>query len=899
MGGLRTKLDILRRSIELCNYDIIFLTESWLTDNFSPAELRFFNYDVYRCDRNLSTANKSRGGGVLILTNSNLLTRLIPINASNLSLEHVFVLMEHGGNSIILGCTYIPPSSHLDVYLEHCAVVEQLRIRFPLAHFILLGDYNLRSALWSVLDDVGMVVECPPGDTAAIHICEAFNGLSLRQMNTLPNDHGVFLDLLFSDISDILTHVAYDNLLDNNYHHNAFSFDVTLKKPLEFISEVVEFYDFAKCDGLLLTDYLSRVDWSTVCSHDDINVAVSCFNEILLGSISISTPFRTARVNIFPRWFSGDLRSLTFEKKKAHSKFKRTRLMADYQHFSFLRARCKFLSRKCYSNYLTKVSGQLKQNPRYFWRFSEESRKIKGFPKNMFLDHMSGSSTKEMADLFARSFSSVYCKSQLPIPEYSRNDNIDFSSCRFTEDEVLRELTCLPNKFSSGPDGIPPFIVKYCSSILARPLSLLFNKSMISGVFPSEWKKSFVIPIFKSGDRCNILNYRGVGIQSCIPKVLDKLVYQKLSFASKNFISPQQHGFMSGRSTVTNLLSYQHDIFSAFEGGHLVHSVYTDVAKAFDRVNILFLIAKLRSYGIGEEFLTWLGSCLQGRTQLVRVGSSISSPLDVLSGVGQGSHTGPLLFSLFFNDLPSVIKHSSILVFADDVKIYKAIRNPEDCLSLQSDLCRFFNWLEDNDMQLAVHKCAVMEFTRSKSSRDFSYQINSVRLPFVNNIKDLGIYLDKNLSFCYHIDKLALTCHRVLGYVWRNSKGLSSDAFCVLYKALVRSLLEYACIVWCPYYELHKHTLQRVQNKFRWYCNFRFSREPSLESLIDRRERHDHKFLNRLIEGKADCPKLLELVTFDCTRRLRHKKTFFVELCGKNYLHHAPINRMMRRENVL
>lgn len=435
--------------------------------------------------------------------------------------------------------------------------------------------------------------------------------------------------------------------------------------------------------------------------------------------------------------------------------------------------------------------------------------------------------------------------------------------------------------------------------MLVTPLVNIFNRSLSSGIFPSSWKSSYIIPIFKSGDRCNVGNYRGVCIQSAIPKIFDKMLSVRLSSACKHFISDQQHGFTAKRSTVTNLLCYQHDILESFQSGSSVHSIYTDVSKAFDRVDTRFLISKLRSYGIDESFLFWLTSYFTGRSQSVLVGGSLSSPIQVLSGVGQGSHSGPLLFSLFFNDLPQFIHHSSVLMFADDVKLYKSIRSLSDCHLLQRDLNAFQVWLIANGMSLSLHKCFVIEFSRSKSF-NFSYSIESIELSRVDKIKDLGVIFDQKLSFVPCISNVSLRCHRVLGYVLRNSKGLSFDAFCLLYKSLVRSLLEYASIVWSPFYEVHIDTLERVQRKFISYCRYRFPNiDIEISSLGDRRRKADSSFFHKLIEGDVDCPKLLSLVSLDCHRRLRRNHTYFVKQCCTNYNFFEPMNRIMRNENAV
>ncbi|KAI5725365.1 hypothetical protein M8J77_014540 [Diaphorina citri] len=395
-------------------------------------------------------------------------------------------------------------------------------------------------------------------------------------------------------------------------------------------------------------------------------------------------------------------------------------------------------NRKFYKEYMKKSDRSLKTNPRFFWKFVNMTRKTDGFPKNMFLGNETSSSGQESANLFAKSFSSAYITSDASVPDYPLLDRLDFNGVSFSSVEVFRALSSLPLKFSSGPDNVPPYILRKCASCLADPLSILFNKSLLSGKFPSSWKSSFVFPIHKSGDRSNISNYRGVCIQSAIPKVLDKLVSSKLSFACRHFICDQQHGFTAKRSTSTNLLCYQQDILSSFQAGNDVHAVYTDVAKAFDRVNTAFLIAKLRSYGIGESFLTWLESAFHGRTQRVKIGDCVSASICVTSGVGQGSHSGPLFFSLFFNDLPNFIRHSRFQMYADDVKMYRSVSDFEDCTLLQQDLDSFYRWLNFNGLQLTLHKCAFIYFSRRREAVTYQYHLDSQPLNQVDVIKDLG-----------------------------------------------------------------------------------------------------------------------------------------------------------------
>lgn len=878
-------------------YDVVLIAESWLNDDFTISEVKFFGYEVYRSDRKYHMTDMTRGGGVLIAIRNNLKSSLISIVTTSLEYDHVFVSISFPGQTLIYGCTYIPPSSPLEVYVDHCSVVEELVARYPDAKFFLSGDYNLNTAVWKYDPDCGMLVDCPPS-SAAIHVCETFNCLSLVQVHSLPNQRGVFLDLLFCDNAEVTTSAAADPLFCNSHNHDSFSFSVPLCDNIECQPQSCQYFDYANCDLAAFRCFLLDTDWDSILSQPNIDIIVDSFTSLLVKGIEKFTPIKVFRPSLYPKWFSNELRKLTREKKLAHLQFKSSNLELDYQRFSQLRARCKFLSARCYEEYMADVSSRIKTNPKYFWKFSSDSRKVSGFPRNMLYQGASGSSTEENVDLFADLFSSVYQNLDVATPSYPSHDVIDLNGIMFSHQDVFKALSRLPLKFSSGPDGIPPFILKKLASLLCRPLASIFNRSLSTGEFPALWKSSFIFPIFKSGNRSDISNYRGVCIQSATPKLLDCLISQRLSFACKQFIIDQQHGFMAKRSINTNLLSYQHDILESFKSGFSVHSVYTDVAKAFDRVNCDFLVSKLKSFGVGDTFICWLRSYLRGRTQRVKIGDVVSKPILVSSGVGQGSHIGPILFSIFFNDLPEHIQHSSLLLFADDVKIYKTIKCYEDCVHLQEDITRFAEWLTLNGLQLSLHKCVVMSFSRTNKTLDYIYSIQSVPLRVVEEVKDLGVILDTKLSFTSHISNLSMKCFKLLGFIYRTSKGLNSEAFMLLYVALIRSLLEFGCIVWSPHYAVHKDSLERVQKKFFYYLCYRYrSNSYPLPSLVDRRVNAEINFFKKLLNGDVDCPKLLSLVSFDCHRRLRSNNTFYSKLCKTNYIFFSPLNRMMREMN--
>ena len=253
--------------------------------------------------------------------------------------------------------------------------------------------------------------------------------------------------------------------------------------------------------------------------------------------------------------------------------------------------------------------------------------------------------------------------------------------------------------------------MKFCADYLAEPLTMLFNKSLASGVFPEVFKVGHVVPIHKKGAVDDIKNYRPITILSTLAKTFEKIVLNKITFKMNSLISARQHGFMTGRSTSTNLALFQTHIIEAFEQKQQVDVIEMDFSKAFDRVSHSILIKKLEAYGFYGPFLKWLESYLLNRKLLVRYHTSVSKEIHSSSGVPQGSHLGPMLFILYINDISKSLKCNHLL-FADDMKLYQNISAIQDAHTLQRDSNLVASWCKNNKMTLNLDKCAVMTYHR-------------------------------------------------------------------------------------------------------------------------------------------------------------------------------------------
>lgn len=161
---------------------------------------------------------------------------------------------------------------------------------------------------------------------------------------------------------------------------------------------------------------------------------------------------------------------------------------------------------------------------------------------------------------------------------------------------IFNELDNLNINLCPGPDNISPKFLYNCRFILSYPIHYLFNQSLSSGTFPSYFKIVYISALFKKGDRSSVLNYRPISKISIIPKIFTKIINDKLFPIFKNIIN-EQHGFVTKRSTITNLATFKQTVFESFSLNAQTDVVYTDFKKAFDRIDHNLLISKLKCYG--------------------------------------------------------------------------------------------------------------------------------------------------------------------------------------------------------------------------------------------------------------------------------------------------------------
>ena len=380
-------------------------------------------------------------------------------------------------------------------------------------------------------------------------------------------------------------------------------------------------------------------------------------------------------------------------------------------------------------------------------------------------------------------------------------------------EKINKKLSALNTNKSCGPDDLHPKLLSELADIISEPLSILLNLSLMTGVIPEEWKLAKVVPVFKKGSKSLPGNYRPISLTCVLCRVMESFLKDSIMehLLENNLLSPRQHGFISGRSTVTQLLYYLDTCINSIANGDVVDVVYLDFQKAFDTVPHARLIRKLQAYGIDGKLLEWITEYLKNRSQMVTVNGETSSAGAVLSGIPQGTVLGPLLFVIYINDILDNIDSEGLL-FADDAKIFRVITCKSDALKLQHDIMQLEDWSDKWLLKFHPEKCHLLTLGKLENIQYcHRYKVGGEEIEHVFDEKDLGVIMDSELTFAEHITEKVNKANSLVGIIRRSFSHLDPVTFVKIFVAFVRPHLEYGQVIWSPHLRKHINMIEKVQ----------------------------------------------------------------------------------------
>ena len=456
----------------------------------------------------------------------------------------------------------------------------------------------------------------------------------------------------------------------------------------------------------------------------------------------------------------------------------------------------------------------------------------------------------------------------------NRHTGTIISDLAITRQTVEKKLLVLKPTSAPGPDEVHSRVLRELGRSLAYPLTLLYQRSLDTGMLPAVWKLGKVVTIFKKGDKHCPGNYRPVSLTSVSCKVLESLIRDALMehLTTYRLLSDEQHGFRPKRSCSTQLLATIDAWSRMLEGGTSVEVVYLDFQKAFDSVPHKRLLYKLGCYGVAGKLLSWIEAFLSNRWQQVTIGGCQSNLVPVASGVPQGSVLGPLLFLLYVNDLPDVVS-CPVKMFADDTKLFSGVSTDSDAAAMQRDIDALVDWSDSWQMPFNKGKCKVLHVGSGNSA--FSFHMSGELLESSPVERDLGVQVDTLLKFREQAAAAIAKATRVLAVIRRSFAQIDEVTLPLLFKSLVRPHLEYGNLVWGPFNRADQKAVERVQRRAtRLMSSIRHLEYPTrlrllrLPSLYYRRRRGAMIHVYQMLTGGVDivASEMLTLQTGGSTR---------------------------------
>ncbi len=487
-------------------------------------------------------------------------------------------------------------------------------------------------------------------------------------------------------------------------------------------------------------------------------------------------------------WFERKHRRLCRRKLRLFNKAKATGNQTHWDEYKDFNKVVRRELNKAKRDYINGgLSESVKENPKAFWSFISKIRKEEAGVADLKVNNKIITKDSDKAEALSDQFANVFTREDTTyIPTLGKSSVRDIPDLLISEEGVLKQLNNLKDNKAPGPDGIPPWILKMTAEEVSPILTDLFQHSIDESYLPWQWREANICPIFKKGNKSDPANYRGVSLTSVVSKVLEHIVHLHIMdhLEVNDILVDNQHGFRAKHSTVTQLILTINDLTGSIEKGETIHMAILDFAKAFDKVPHERLLAKLEYYGIRGSILKWTRHFLTERSQKVVVNGVASKPRKVISGVPQGTVTGPLDFLIYINDLPANLKSTSRL-FADDCVMYTTGKTAEDFDAMQKDLDNLEGWQDTWSMSFNPSKCSVMKYTNKKSPPDRNYTFCGEPLQEVESHPYLGVELDNKLRWNVQHQKTIAKANRVLGFLKRNLWFCPKEIKEIAYKTLI------------------------------------------------------------------------------------------------------------------
>ena len=888
------------------NCRMIAITETWLSDKIFDAEItaNFPAYSLIRSDRKtVVTAGSgidgelSKGGGVCLLSHPGLPVKTLDTFSNGVCELLVAEVIE---SQMIIAVVYRPPCASYKKFEEAMARLnDSFANLVPLPNIYLAGDFNFPPRLLNFVQvEESMAPVVTSGrdldgrtkeerDSAQL-LVDFAQKFFLTQVVDKPTRGKHILDLLWTNNPEEIAPVQVCDIpgfSDHRLVKTSVQVDngtnAIIRSSNKDDSPEISRFDIYSGDMERIKEELRCVDWNCkfraatrVSDMKDIFI-----HETVQALNRADVPLKEKIGEKERKQIPYTRRQLYRKKCKLQKRLNKARLtQSSSANIDKIEEKVRLLDIEIKEMITAeemiterKAAEKINSNPKVFYTFANRKRKNRTAIGPLLRDMGHGDSylvtnPKDMSELLSEQYASVFSytsREQIDNPKefFSEKEGDLLSDIDFTNEDIMEAMRSFSSYASPGPDGFPSLLLKKCAGELVSPLGLMFRRCLDDGQTLEEPYTANVTPIFKRGDKGKPANYRPVSLTSHVVKTFEKVVKKHIVefLESRNLYNPSQHGFRTGRSTMTQLISYYEELLRGLEEGKNIDAVYLDFSKAFDKCCHQVLLERVRQHRISGKIGVFLHGFLTNRKQTVVVDGMKSKPVSVESGVPQGSCLGPVLFLLMVSSIGVDVKSAEMASFADDTRLFRAVSNIEDATSLQNDLENVYKWAEASEMELNPDKFELMRFGENNELKEATMYTtpSGGEIERKTVLRDLGISFTEEATFDFHIESVVLKGRKMASWVLRVFKSRDPQVMKILLKQMVISNMEYCCPLWSPTERAKIEKIESVQRFFTRHisgmngpnrpCYSDRLKKLKIYSLERRRERYMILFLFKVL----------------------------------------------------